>query len=161
MSVLNQQEVRFLIAGGLAVAAHGYGRVTFDLDLAIQMKDENIRRALYALESLGYRPILPVAAQDFVDTRNREQWVQEKNMVVFSLYSEQHPDTPVDIFASEPFDFDVEYDRALIGEIRPKLHARFVCLKTLIRMKETTGREKDREDVRQLRMLLEDENANA
>ena len=33
--------------------------------------------------------------------------------------------------------------------------ARFICLETLIRMKEQTGREKDREDVRQLRFFLE------
>ena len=56
---------------------------------------------------------------------------------------------------SEPFDFDVEYDRALVGEIAKGISARFVCLDTLIRMKEAADRERDREDVRQLRMLLE------
>lgn len=56
----------------------------------------------------------------------------------------------------EPFDFDREYDQALVGELLPGLQTRFVSIETLIRMKEAAGREKDREDVRQLRLLQED-----
>jgi len=155
VSALNLHEARYLIVGGLAVAAHGYGRVTFDLDLVIDLEQENVRRAISALESLGYRPVPPVAAQDLADPAHRERWIQEKNMLVFSLRSEQHRETPVDIFVKEPFDFDLEYDRALVGDLLPDVHARFVCLDTLIRMKEAADREKDREDVRQLRLLLE------
>ena len=32
---LDEHDVRFLIVGGIAVNAHGYGRTTFDLDLVI------------------------------------------------------------------------------------------------------------------------------
>lgn len=77
-------------------------------------------------------------------------------MVVFQMHSDRHPDTRIDLFAAEPFDFDHEYDNVLVGEILPGLHARFVRIETLIRMKEAAGREKDWEDVRQLRLLLED-----
>lgn len=155
ISALNRQDVRFLIAGGLAVTAHGYGRVTFDVDLVLQMESWNVRHAVSALESIGYRPVAPVSAHELADAEKRETWAREKNMVVFSLRSEQHRETPVDIFITEPFDFDTEYGRALVGDILPGVQARFVCLETLIRMKEQTGREKDREDVRQLRFLLE------
>lgn len=42
------------------------------------------------------------------------------------------------------------------GMDRPmKLATPIMRIETLIRMKEATGREKDREDVRQLRQLLE------
>jgi len=153
--VLDQRQVRYLIAGGLAVVAHGYGRVTFDLDLVVQLHPDNVRRAMSALESLGYRPVAPVHAQDFADPNIRQTWIREKNMVVFGLQSDQHLDTPIDVFVSEPFDFDREYDLALVGDILPGTQARFVCLETLIRMKESTMREKDREDARQLRLLLE------
>jgi hypothetical protein len=155
VSALDLHGARYLIVGGLAVAAHGYGRVTFDLDLVIDLERENVRRAIDALESLGYRPVPPVAAQEFADPGHRERWVREKNMLVFSLRSEQHRETPVDILVKEPFDFDLEYDRALVGDLLPDVQARFVCLDTLIRMKEAADREKDREDVRQLRFLLE------
>lgn len=68
---------RNLIVGGLAVAAHGYGRLTFDLDLVVQLQPE--LRALKALSSLGYVPLVPVAAADFADPAKREAWIREKN----------------------------------------------------------------------------------
>jgi hypothetical protein len=155
MRALNEAQARYLIVGGLAVAAHGYGRVTFDIDLVVQLQPDNVRRAMSALESEGYRPLVPVPALDFADAANRETWIRDKRMVVFQLHSDRHPETRIDLFVAEPFDFDHEYDNALVGEILPGLYARFVRIETLIRMKEAAGREKDREDVRQLRSLLE------
>jgi len=153
---LNEAEVRYLVAGGLAVVAHGYGRVTFDIDLVIQLQPENVRRSMQALERLGYKPLVPVKATDFADPETRKSWIEEKNMVVFQLHSDQHLETRIDIFVSEPFDdFDEEYEKALIGEILPGLPARFIRMETLIRMKELANRDKDREDIRQLKMLLE------
>jgi hypothetical protein len=155
--VLRDADVRYLIVGGLAVAAHGYGRVTFDLDLVLQMQPENLRRAIAALESLGYRPTAPVPAAHFADARMRENWIREKNMVVFQMQSPRHAETPIDLFVTEPFDFDQEHEAALIGEIEPGLSARFIGIDALIRMKEAAGRDKDREDVRQLRLLQQDD----
>lgn len=155
LAVLKRYDVRYLIVGGLAVTAHGYGRLTVDVDLVVQLQTGNIRQALQALASLGYRPIAPVSAEQFADPAIRERWIREKNMVVLGLHSPQHPETPVDIFTAEPFNFDEEYRCALVGELAPGLVARFVCLETLIRMKAATGRERDQEDVRTLRQLEE------
>ncbi|MDZ7683865.1 MAG: hypothetical protein U5O39_01355 [Gammaproteobacteria bacterium] len=155
LNVLNENDVRYLIVGGLAVAAHGYGRLTFDLDLVLQLQRDNVARAIKALESLGYKSLVPVPANAFADEVNRQAWIREKNMVVFQLHSDSHRDTPIDLFVSEPFDFDEEYAQAATGELLPGLVARFVRLDTLIRMKEAAGREKDLEDVRQLRLLQE------
>jgi hypothetical protein len=153
LSVLRSADVRYLIVGGLAVAAHGHGRATFDLDLVVQLLPANAARALSALESLGYRPTAPVPAAHFTEAHHRESWIRDKNMVVFQMHSDKHPETRIDLFVSEPFDFDIEYDRAMIGDILPDLPARFVCLDTLLLMKEQAGRPKDLEDVRQLRLL--------
>lgn len=155
ISALNAAGVRYLIVGGLAVAAHGHGRVTIDVDLVVQLTESNINSALSALGSLGYTPVVPVPASDFAEPAKRQQWVEEKSMVVFSLRSDQHPLTPVDIFASEPFDFENEYARALVGEVGLGHSAHFVCLQTLIRMKEATGRPKDEDDIRHLKLLME------
>lgn len=155
-TALSDADVRYLIVGGLAVAAHGHGRATFDVDLVVQLQTENVKRAMAALESLGYRPTVPVPARQFADPEVRRSWIREKNMVVFQLHSDQHPETRIDLFVSEPFDFDSEYEQALIGEIMPGLQTRFVRLETLLRMKETAGREKDLEDIRQLNLLQED-----
>ena len=154
-TALRDSDVRYLIVGGLAVAAHGHGRATFDIDLVVQLQPENVKRATIALESLGYRPTIPVQARQFADPELRRSWIREKNMVVFQLQSDRHPETCIDLFVSEPFDFDSEYEQALVGEILPGLQTRFIRLETLLRMKETAGREKDLEDIRQLNLLRE------
>ena len=155
ISILNDAEVHYLIVGGLAVAAHGYGRVTFDVDLVVQLQTENIKQAIQALETLDYHPLIPVAAKDFADPEIRKSWIDEKNMIVFQMHSDQHPETCIDLFVTEPFDFDYEYNHALTGDILPGLQVRFVRLETLINMKKLADREKDREDIRQLQMLLD------
>jgi hypothetical protein len=154
-TALQEAEVRYLVAGGLAVAAHGFGRVTFDIDLVVQLQTENIKRAMVALQLLGYRPSVPVAAADFADPVTRESWIRDKGMVVFQLISDSHRDTPIDLFVTEPFDFDKEYSLALQGEILPGVPVRFVSLDTLLIMKTVADREKDREDIRQLQLIRE------
>ncbi|MBN1378204.1 MAG: hypothetical protein JXA04_03120 [Gammaproteobacteria bacterium] len=152
---LEKADVRYLIAGGLAVNAHGYGRMTFDVDLVIQLERKNLERAIQALVLLGFRPLVPVLAKDFADPEIRQHWTTEKNMVVFQMHSDQHPETRVDIFVNEPFDFDTEYSQALVGEVIPGFSVRFVSIQTLIEMKKAAGREKDLEDIRQLNILRE------
>src|SRR3972149_3791038 len=51
VSALQQAGVRYLIAGGLAVNAHGYLRFTKDVDVVVQLVPDNIARAL--AKSLG------------------------------------------------------------------------------------------------------------
>ena len=44
MDGLEQHNVRFLLVGGMAVVAHGYGRMTYDIDLFIDLTPDNISR---------------------------------------------------------------------------------------------------------------------
>ena len=57
--------VRYLVAGGLAVNAHGYIRFTRDVDLVVQLVPDNIGFAFAALSELGYRPTVPITAARF------------------------------------------------------------------------------------------------
>lgn len=93
---------------------------------------ENIRAAFSALAGISYRPIVPINA---ADSGKRSAWVQEKGMTVLNFWSEQHRDTPVDVFVTEPFDFDAEYGRALVKRLG-SIEVRFVSIPCLIRMKE-------------------------
>ena len=70
---------------------------------------------------------------------------------------DQHPFNSVDIFVAEPFDFDLEYEKALIGEISADLFVRFVSLPTLIKMKKVANRPRDIDDIEHLEMLLNEE----
>ena len=112
IAALNGAEVRYLIVGGLAVVAHGYVRYTVDVDLIIALDPENTRRALGALEQLGYRPRVPVAMLDFADAQIREGWIRDKGMVVFQLVSDEHIETNVDVFVRVPFDFETQWAKA-------------------------------------------------
>lgn len=53
LTALNDAEVKYLIVGGLAVVAHGYGRFTQDIDLVIQLERANVLRALNAFTAMG------------------------------------------------------------------------------------------------------------
>jgi hypothetical protein len=154
---LNEAGVRYLVAGGLAVNAHGYVRFTADIDLVIALDGENIISAFAALARIGYRPTVPMTASQFADATQRERWIEEKGMQVLNFFSDRHRETSVDVFVYEPFDFEQEYERALAGEIAPGLPARFVSIPTLILMKEAAGRPRDLDDIQHLRWMLEDE----
>ena len=158
---LNEAGVRYLVVGGLAVNAHGYQRLTNDLDLVIQLQRDNILAAFRALEDLDYQTSVPITAEQFTSAENRETWQREKNMQVLCLVSNRHPETPLDIFISEPFAFDAEYEAAMRGGIAKGLEVRFATIPTLIHMKEAAGRDRDRDDIQHLRWILEEQAASA
>ena len=136
--------------------AYGYLRFTKDVDLVVQLVPEAIDAAFAALASLGYRPIVPITAVQFADVRLRESWIRDKGMQVLQFWSDQHRETPVDVFVTEPFSFEDEYRNALIKPLHGTTPVRFVSIPTLIRMKEAAGRPQDIIDIDHLRMRLED-----
>jgi hypothetical protein len=146
--------VRYIVAGGLAVNAHGYLRFTRDVGVVLQLSPQNIASAFAALEAIGYRPIVPVTAADFADPAKRAAWVRDKHMTVLNFWSESHRDTPIDVFVTEPFDFNAEYARALVKPLGP-VAVRFVSIPSLIRMKEIAGRPQDKIDIEYLRKLAD------
>jgi hypothetical protein len=148
---LDDAGVRYLIAGGLAVNAHGYLRYTKDIDLVLALDEANVRAGVAALTGLGYCPSVPVAAGQLADPAERKRWIEEKNMQVFQLWSDAHRETPIDIFIEEPFPFDAEYERALVKPLFGEVEVRFVSVPTLIRLKQAAGREQDRIDIEHLR----------
>lgn len=154
---LNEAEVRYLFAGGAAVIAHGFLRYTKDLDLVVKLLPDNVERTFSALATLGYKPSVPVTAAQFGDAETREGWIRDKGMQVLNFWSDEHRETPVDVFVTEPFAFDDEYERALVKPLYKMIPVRFVSIPTLIEMKEKAGRAQDRVDIEHLRMRLDDD----
>jgi hypothetical protein len=151
--VLNEANVRYIVVGGLAVIAHGFVRVTNDIDLVLAFDPSNLAAGMRALQSIGLTPRIPVTAEVFADPKQRERWALEKNMIVFQLSFLERDDAPVDVFIQPPFDFEEEYRRALRDDVAPNVSVPFVHLDRLIAMKEAVGRPQDLEDVRRLRIL--------
>lgn len=153
---LEDANVRYLVAGGLAVNAHGYLRFTKDVDFVVQLLPDNIERAFGALSARGYKPVVPITAVQFANAQQRETWIRDKGMQVLQFWSDEHRETPIDMFVHEPFDFEQEYARALVKPLG-RIMVRFVAIPTLIRMKEAAGRAQDMIDIEHLRMRLKDD----
>jgi predicted nucleotidyltransferase len=162
LRALNDAEVRYLIVGGLAVIAHGYIRLTVDVDIVLNLQRDNVLRALQALEKIDYRPLVPLKQLDFANEALRESWRKEKNMVVFQMMNLGRPSTKLDIFVTEPFDFEREYGAAKWEKVAG-IRSPVVRIEALIEMKEKAGRGKDVGDLGELRKLLDierDERSN-
>ena len=155
LRTLNAASVRYLIAGGLAVVAHGYLRFTADVALILDLEENNVRRALAALTGLGYRPRPPVPMEQFADPTARDDWHREKGLTAFSLYSPTHPATEVDLFVECPLDFERAYASALRLDVAPDVPATFVNYDDLVALKQQARRPQDLLDLDQLRLIHE------
>jgi predicted nucleotidyltransferase len=150
---LNEAGVRFIVVGGIAVIAHGYGRNTRDVDIVIQLQPETITNAFAALHTLGYFPRVPITAAQCADGILRDQWIRDKGMKVLNFHSDLHRETPIDLFIAEPFDFEEEYGSAMIEEPAPGLPVHILRLETLLRMKTEAARSQDLADIDELNLL--------
>lgn len=59
--LLNRQQVRYLLVGGYALAAHGYLRMTDDIDIAVAPDPDNTRCWIVALSALPDGAAAPLA----------------------------------------------------------------------------------------------------
>ena len=71
-------------------------------------------------------------------------------MTVLNVHSDSHRETNVDVFVTEPFDFDDEYANAWLQELIPGAPLRVARIETIIAMKRLAGRQKDLADVEEL-----------
>ena len=152
VDALNRAQVRYLVVGGVAVVLRGYLRTTAALDLVVHLAPDNALRAVKALAALQYRPRAPVNFEAFAQQEARESWLREKGLTVFSLWSPAHPNLEIDLFVSEPFDFEVVYARALRVRLE-RSEAMVVALDDLIALKRQVNRPRDQEDVAALEVL--------
>ncbi len=153
---MQHHKARYLVAGGLAVNAYRLLRFTKDADLVIELIPENITAAFAALAGLGYKPAMPITAEQFADPGNRESWMREKDMKVLQFWSDEHRQTPLGIFIDIPFDFATEFAAATTKELRVIGFIPIVTLATLVRMKKAANREQDRIDLDNLRLIYPD-----
>ena len=151
IKVLYDSGARYLVVGGIAVNAHGYMRLTVDVDLLIQLDAPNVLKALRALGTLGYRPSIPVTFEDFADAARREKWIAEKDMKVLKLFSDAHRETGIDIFASDPIGFDEAFQRIHHYPLADNVEVPVCSYEDLVKLKLLASRPKDLFDLDRLR----------
>ena len=143
---LRRARVRFAIAGGHAVALHGAVRGTLDLDLVLALSRGNFTAAESALNGMGLESRLPLKAEEVFDFR--EEYIRNRNLVAWSFVNPADPTEIVDIILTEDLD-SMQVEMVPLGRLRLPV----VSVPDLIRMKETSGRPQDLEDVKALRRI--------
>lgn len=108
---LQQEDVRYLVVGGLAVNLYGVERATMDVDLMLAMDAENLARFIRAANTLGLTPVPPVALQSLADEAARASWIEEKRMIVFALRAADPAAPTLDVLIRPPLPFDEVWSR--------------------------------------------------
>ena len=132
---LNDNNVRYLIIGGYAVAFHGHPRYTKDLDVWIWISQENAASMVKALDQFGFAS-LGLKAEDFL----------EPDTVIQLGY----PPNRIDILMGlKGMDFESSYSSRIEVEI-DKLKLNFIDLAKLKKSKKLAGRKQDLADLHNL-----------
>jgi predicted nucleotidyltransferase len=152
LASLDEARVRFVVVGGLAVVIQGFARLTADVDLVIDLDRENVLRTVDTLTARGLRPLLPVNPHDFADGAVRRNWIETRNLQVFSMRDERNPLLTVDLFAEAPIPFEELWSRADSVTLRGR-PIRIASIEDLIRMKRIAGRPQDAIDIERLQEI--------
>jgi predicted nucleotidyltransferase len=132
---LNDNQVRYLVVGGYAVAFHGYPRYTKDIDIWIELSNENAARVVKALDQFGFTS-LGLKQSDF--------------LVADQIIQLGFPPNRIDLITSlEGVTFDECFDKRLRVEIE-RVEVNFIDLDNLRKNKRSTGRLQDLADLEKL-----------
>ena len=135
---LVDEEVKFLLVGAYAMAAHGYPRATMDIDLWVMPSPDNARAVLRTLRKFG-APLHGLTIDDL-----------QKDDTIFQIGIAPRR---IDIITGvSGLQFDKAFAQSLEIDIEGlKIH--YPSLDDLIRNKKASGRTKDLADVEALEAL--------
>jgi hypothetical protein len=125
-------DVRFLIVGGYAMAAHGLPRYTGDLDTWVWINEQNAERILNALVAFGFGS-LDISVEDF----------QKPNTVLQLGF----PPHRIDVLTGiDGVSFDDAWQRRVIVDVED-IQLPFISREDLIANKRAAARPQDLADV--------------
>jgi hypothetical protein len=143
---LEAHGVRYALVGGVAVNLHGIPRMTYDVDLMVDMTAENLAACEAALRSARLSPRLPIALASLVDAEERGRLERERNLVAVTYTDSNDPLREVDVLVAP----SLEPERIVQGGIRcplGELELRLASLDDLIWLKRRAGRAQDLADL--------------
>jgi len=145
-------EIDFVVVGGLAVALHGYQRVTMDVDVVLAMTPENLRRFIDSAKAAGLHPVIPVPIDTLADPDLIARWHEEKGMLAFGLRGADLMASVIDVLVKPVIPFQ-ELRRDAVMVPVGSLTVPIASIEHLIAMKTGTGRSKDAIDIEELRKI--------
>lgn len=133
---LNDNDVRYLVVGGYAVAFHGHPRYTKDIDIWIELESSNAQRIIAALTQFGFSS-LDLKAEDF--------------LVEDQIIQLGYPPSRIDIITTlAAVDFE-ECFASREEETIDGVVVNFIDVESLKKNKTASGRPQDIADVDNLR----------
>ncbi len=138
IQALNQNEVRYMLAGGYAVVLHGYQRSTGDLDIWVEPTSENYQRLTAAFEDFRM-PVFDMTATHFLDP------------AAMDVFTFGVPPVAIDIMTKvKGLEFGKAYAKAVNFNLSDGLQVKMLSKEDLIVAKRAAGRAKDFNDIRHL-----------
>lgn len=131
---------------------HGIVRLTVDLDLMLSLKENNLRKFINIMKELGYRPNLPLDEKQLMDGGKRQDWVNNKNMKVFSFINLKNPLGLIDIMIDEPIEFEKIKKQSIYVKSGNTIIP-IASVKDLIELKRISAREQDIFDIEALKEI--------
>lgn len=157
---LADNDIAYCVVGGVAVNLHGVPRMTYDIDLAVELASENLRAIELTLTGLGLSCQQPVSLEDFSDPSYREELKEKKNMMAVTFTDPSNPIREVDLLISTVIPFSELIERAVKLDL-DDVPVWLVSSKDLIEMKRASERAQDQDDVRLLEQILEMDDEDA
>lgn len=135
VQLLNDNQVKYLVIGGYAVALYGYPRYTKDIDIWIEMSSANSVQMIKALEQFGFAA-LNLQPEDFLTP---DQVIQLG-----------YPPNRIDLITTpDGVDFAICYASRLEVEV-DGIRVNFIDLENLKVNKRASGRLQDLADLENL-----------
>ncbi|MEH0155340.1 nucleotidyl transferase AbiEii/AbiGii toxin family protein [Limibacter armeniacum] len=149
---LYEEEVEYLVCGGLAVNIYGIPRMTADIDLLIKFDEENVARFNKAIQSLDFAPRLPLQLSELTDEKARQEMISSRNLIAYSFYNTRLNYMNIDVLIDVPLSFDGMWKAREKRRIED-IEVYIVSLEDLIKLKEYANRTQDQQDILMLSKL--------
>ncbi len=135
IQLLNDNQVKYLVIGGYAVAVHGHPRYTKDIDIWIEISEENAQKLVTALTQFGFES-LGLTSEDF----------QTPHQIIQLGY----PPNRIDLITNpDGIDFQTCYDSKIEVTLN-NVPVNFINLDNLKKNKLASGRLQDLADLEKL-----------
>jgi predicted nucleotidyltransferase len=146
-----KQKVKYVLVGGMAFNLLGGARNTLDMDILAEMTDGNLRKIVKIMKKAGYHVKQPVDPIGIADKKTRQDWIENKHMKAFNFYKSAEKYEEVDIVIDSPIDYDKAAKNAIKVTVSG-ITLTIISPKDFIKMKTASGRDKDLDDIKMLRL---------
>ncbi|MCB0580034.1 MAG: hypothetical protein KDD10_12095 [Phaeodactylibacter sp.] len=143
IQALNNHEVEYLLVGGYAVILHGYARTTGNMNIWVNPSEKNYKKLVLAFREFGM-PVFDMTEENFLDAS------------MFDVFTFGTSPVSIDIMTRvKGLAFGEAFPKAKSVELDEGLSVRLIALEDLLKAKRASGRARDFDDIRHLKIAHE------